>query len=66
MDAARSSRDTLAAEAREITFAMTNRFYKVAFLLSALLNVLLVAGFWYYQSVEGMLGLVQTMVSIFN
>ncbi len=45
---------------------MSNRFYKIALGISVALNVLLVAGFHYYLSVEGTLDMISTIVGIVN
>ena len=45
---------------------MTIRFYKMSLIGSLLLNVLLLTGIWYYQSIEGVLGIVEMAVGIFN
>lgn len=45
---------------------MSARFYRTAFAISFGVNVILLAGFWYYLSIEGTLSWVQTVVGIFN
>lgn len=45
---------------------MTIRFYKIAFGLSLLVNVLAAAGLWYYSTIEDTVGLVKTVVEMFN
>ena len=41
---------------------MTIRFYRIALIVSLLVNVLLVTGIWYYRSVEDLLGLIEMMI----
>ena len=45
---------------------MPVRFYRIALVISLVLNVLLVTGIYYYSSIEGTLSLVQMLVGIFN
>ena len=45
---------------------MTLRFYKITLILSLLLNVLLITGFWYYRSIEDLLGIVEMAVGFMN
>ena len=45
---------------------MTLRFYKVALLISLLVNVLCACGIWYYATIEDTLSLVKTVVEMFN
>lgn len=45
---------------------MTIRFYQIALALSVLLNALLVTGFWYYRSIEDLLGIVEMAVGFMN
>ena len=45
---------------------LSRRFYKVGFIVSAVLNVLLVWGFWYYTQIEDTLSMIWSAVEIVN
>ena len=45
---------------------LSRRFYKVGFIVSVTLNILLVWGFWYYTQVEDTLSMIWSAVEIAN
>ena len=45
---------------------LSRRFYKVGFIISAVLNVLLIWGFWYYTQIEDTLSMIWSAVEIAN